>query len=339
MEIYLLDSTFSIIEGPIDSFTSVVWSERYYEAGTFTMHFPMELIGRFSDAVYVTDGEKCGRIEYLMTGEDGGVELGGHLLEILLADRCMMGKGKYSGTLTEAVEAAVSDNLRGLNIALGESVSLTDAAELSYEWDNLSQWVYSVLKPSGASYRITLDWDSMTPVFAVVKGSDRSSDSAEGVQPAIFSASFGNIVSISMERDSSDFRNVAYVEGSDGTVVTVDQSGGAEKREYYRKASDIAPQKFESTSAYEEALRLRGMEALAKYPEGFYVSAETDSEALPRYGIDYALGDICDVVDEELGLSYALRLTQADTVYENGSCMICPSFGEEISRIRRILVN
>lgn len=340
-EVFLLGSDFSLIFGPIDYFSSVVWSERYFEAGTFTLHFPREMIGDFAGAAYVTDGEKCGRIEYLVTDEDGGCELGGHLLEALLGDRIMFGKGSYSGTVTEAVTAAVKANLRELGVVIGRSVEISDSVTLPYEWDDLSEWVYSVLKPYGASYKITLDWEMMKPVFTIVKGADRSSDSLEDTpddtQPAIFSASFGNIVSISLEQDSAEYKNVAYIEGSDGTVATVDDSRGGERREIYKKASDISPSKFANTAAYEAALRTRGAETLAKYPRGLFVSAETDTDALPRYGTDYALGDICDVVDESFGLSYALRLTAVDTVYENGLCLICPSFGEEISRIKRIL--
>lgn len=336
-EIFLLDDSFSLIFGPLDYFSSIVWSERYFEAGTFTLHFPREMIRDFEGASYVTDGEKCGRIEYLVTDDDGGCEVGGHLLEALLGDRIMMGKGSYSGTVTEAVNAAVEENLRGLGVVVGGSVDISDNVTLPYEWDDLSAWLYFVLKPYGASYRITLDPETMTPVFAVVRGADRSSDAQTSSQPAIFSASFGNIVSISLEQDSAEYKNVAYIEGSDGTVATFDASGGGEKREIYKKASDISPSKFQSTTEYEAALRIRGAETLAKYPRGLFVSAETDTDALPRYGTDYALGDICDVVDESFGLSYALRLTAVDTVYENGLCLICPSFGEEISRIKRVL--
>ncbi len=336
-EIFLLDKDFSLIFGPIDSLTSVVWSERYFEIGSFTLHFPREMIAVFEKAVYVTDGERCGRIEYLVSDEDNSCELGGHLLEVLLSDRRMIGKASYSGTVTEAVVSAVEANLRGLDIIIGESAVISDTAVLPYEWDNLSDWVYSVLKPYGASYKITLDSERMKPIFRIVQGIDRSSESIEATQPAIFSASFGNIVSISLEQDSSDFKNVAYVEGSDGTVVTVDRSENGEKREIYKKATDIAPSKFADETEYQTALRIRGTETLAKYPRGLYVTAETDTDALPRYGKDYLIGDICDVVDEGFGLSYALRLTAVDTVYENGLCLICPSFGEEIRRVKRVM--
>lgn len=66
------------------------------------------------------------------------------------------------------------------------------------------------------------------------------------------------------------------------------------------------------------------------------ISVECDADALPRYGSDYALGDLCDVYDEELGLSFEMRITSVDTVWENGRKTVFPSFGDEIRSIRSL---
>ena len=107
----------------------------------------------------------------------------------------------------------------------------------------------------------------------------------------------------------------------------------------YKKASDIDPDDFSSTAAYTSALGVRAAEVLAKLGESVYVSAECDTEALPRYGTDYHLGDICDIVDDELCLSFGMRLTSVDTVIEGGVKMIYPSFGDEVRYIRQIMKN
>ena len=70
-----------------------------------------------------------------------------------------------------------------------------------------------------------------------------------------------------------------------------------------------------------------GYEILAGYPEKFEVSTEFDGSALPVYGKDYRLGDVCSVVDEELGVELPLRLTQVDWVSENGTTSVYPVFG------------
>lgn len=351
MDLYFLDEQFAPITGAMDVFSSIVWSERYFENGSFTLYFPKELLPAVYDAVYVRTGIengriKCGRIVYVLTDDEEGsgeCELGGYLLESLFDDRVIAGKGCYAGTLTDAVHAAVADNLRDCGVTIGDSEIIEDAVSLTYEWDTLSEWLYSVLRPFGASYRIELDPEKNVPVFRIVRGMDRSSGVGNTVSEnyntwqAVFSTSFGNIASIRFERDAAGLKNVVYVEGADGTVVTVDRSGDLPKREMYKQVSDVKPADFADIAAYTSALQMRGAEILANYPESVYVAAETDEGVSPQYGVDYALGDICDVADDALGLAFGMRLTAVDDVTENGTRTLYPSFGEEVRQVRKIL--
>lgn len=329
-ELYFLDENFRIMEGPVEDMTSVVWSERYFGTGTFTFHFPRELVKRISGAVYVRSGKNpvgevfCGRIEYLRTDNDGDCEMGGHFLECLLADR-VIPASVWSGTLTEALLAAVQANLRNSPVVIGDlQENLTDQVTLTARWESMADWMTATLRPCGASYRVTLD-ENDVPVLNVVRGRDLSSDHCS--QPVIFSASYGNIFSIETERDSASMKNAVYVEGQDGNVVFADHSGGGAVREMYQKAADIKPGDFDSEDAYRDALLRRGGEILAKHPAVLDVRAEIDGTALPVYGVDYRLGDVCDVVDEESGIRTALRLTRVDWVTENGSTAVYPVFG------------
>lgn len=351
MDLYFLDADFMPLTGPADGCSSIVWSERYFENGSFTLHFPKELLPSVYDAVYVRTGVengriKCGRITYVLTDDEeeaGGCEMGGKMLESLLDDRVLAGKGCSSGPLTQAVVSAVEANLRFCGVEIGESEWIDDAVSLTYEWDTLSEWLYAVLRPFGASYRIELDPERNVPVFRIVRGIDRSSGVGQNLSEnynlgqAVFSSSFGNIVSIRFERDTAEVKNVVYVEGSDGTVVEVDRSGGAPKREMYKAVTDVKPSDFAGTAAYTAALRQRGAEILANYTEIYHISAEADAGVSLVYGTDYALGDICDVADDALGLSFGMRLTAVDDVTEYGTRTLYPSFGEEVRQVRRLL--
>ena len=351
MDLYFLDKHFEPITGAMDVCSSVVWSERYFETGTFTLHFPKELLPELYSAVYVRTGMendtvKCGRITYILAddGEGSGeCEMGGRLLESLFDDRVLTGKGCYTGTLTEAVLAAVGDNLRDCGVLCGDSAVLTEAVSLTYEWDTLSEWLYSVLRPFGASYRIILDPERNLPVFRIVRGTDRSSGVGDTVSDhynpgqAVFSSSFGNISSIRFERDTSGIKNIVYVEGADGTLVTVDRRGNEPGREMYKTVSDVKPGDFSDQAAYIAALHQRGEEILANYTEAVCVAAETDTGVSPQYGVDYTLGDLCDVADDTLGLAFGMRLTAVDDVTENGMRTLYPFFGEEVRHIRKIM--
>lgn len=340
MELYFLRDDFSLLDGPIDEFTSAVWREKYFDVGSFTVHFPKKLMSLALDAAYVctyTDGNRsiCGRIEYVSADEDGDCLMSGSLLEVLLSDRIMNGSGAFSGTVDTAVKSAVNANIRNSILSVEGSNLIDETAVLPYSWNNLAEWVYSVLKPYGASYTVKIDPATGKPVFRLVRGEDKTLD-GNSAQKAVFSTSFGNIASIRLQKNTGEAKNVVYVKGKDDTVVTVDKSNGAEKREIYVTANDIAPSGFYTTSEYTSALSKRGEEILAKYPEGFWVNAECAVDSIPKYGKDFFIGDICDVSDEDLGLSFGMRLTAVDTVWENGVLTVFPIFGEEISYVKKL---
>ena len=345
-ELYFLDADFDLIAGPVEGFTSIVFSERYHETGTFSLRFPASLLPSIADAVYVrtaADPEtgEClaGRIETLSSvdAENGGCEMGGPLLECLLEDRLTEGAFTDSGEATAVVLRTVTANLRSspVEVDADGSAVIGESGTFGGEWENLGAWVRSVLRPYGASYAIRLreSGGALVPVFRVIRGQDRSAEGS--AQRAVFSGSYGNIFSVTVERDLSGVKNAVFVEGGDGVVEVVDHSAGAPaRRELYRRASDLKRADFDTEAAYRAALALRGEMALAHYPEGLCVSAECDPDALPVYGRDYALGDVCDVADERLGLSFGLRLTGVDTVWEGGGRLLCPFFGDEVLSVR-----
>lgn len=323
-ELYFLNEQFRMIGGPIEDMTCAVFSERYFEPGTFTIHFPREMAVRAADAVYVRTGPDasgqifCGRVEYLGADSEGDCEMGGHLLECLLSDRVLTG-GPWSGTVTEAVLAAVRDNLRGSPVRIGDGhAQIPENVTLTADWSSLAARTSEILRPYGASCRITLAGDNV-PELRIVRGEERKN--------VIFSASYGNIFSLESKRSSGDMKNTVYIEGGDGTVVTADLSGGGPVREMYKKAADLTPAKFPDGTAYREALLRRGYEILAGCTETFEVRAEIDGGALPVCGRDYRLGDVCEVADEELGISLPLRLTRIDWVSENAVTSVYPVFG------------
>lgn len=342
MELYLLDNNFNTVD-IIDEFTSMVWEEKFHSIGSFTLIFPRKYAARVRNAAYIRtsfDGDccKCGRIERLFIEDDAECKVTGHLLEVLLHDRILAKKGSASGSVTTCIIDTVTDILSDCGIGIASlQPQIQASASITYCYNNLAEWLYKTLKPYGASFRVTLDADSDEPLFSIILGKDRTESSDSGEQPAIFSSSFGNIVSLEYEENSAEIKNFLYVEGGDGTVVTVDRSANGKRREIYSLADDILPEDYETADAYTAALHTRGIETLSKCADGRRISVECDSDALPRYGSDYALGDLCDVCDEELGLSFEIRITSVDTVWENGRKTVFPSFGDEIRSIRSLL--
>ena len=346
MELYFLDADFSVLCGPCDSFTSAVFRERFFSVGSFEIHLPLFEWSLIRDAVYVRTGYEggeclCGRIGYssLSVGSTrtGECEVGGEMLECLLADRVLPGVGNVSGKLGESALGVISGNLRGSPIVIetaaetspedsdetsGEAsaeaaaVSALDGeAALSWDFDNAASWLYKVLSPVGASFRIRLT-GAKVPTLTLSLGADHSADT-------VLSTSYGNIASLELERSRSKMKNRAYVTGSDGTSVTLGAEEGSGARETAVKARDISPSEYETNDEYIAALTQRGREELAKLTESEKVSAES----APSLDIPLALGDICSVSDRESGINGAMRVIGIDTVAENGRVRHYPVLG------------
>ena len=297
----------------------------------------------------------CGRIGYssLSVGSTrtGECEVGGEMLECLLSDRVLPGVGNVSGKLGESALGVISGNLRGSPIVIetaaetspedsdktsaeasdesaesaedsGEAsaeaaaVSALDGeAALSWDFDNAASWLYKVLSPVGASFRIRLT-GAKVPTLTLSLGADHSDDT-------VLSTSYGNIASLELERSRSKMKNRAYVTGSDGTSVTLGAEEGSGARETAVKARDISPSEYETNDEYIAALTQRGREELAKLTESEKVSAES----APSLDIPLALGDICSVSDRESGINGAMRVIGIDTVAENGRVRHYPVLG------------
>lgn len=321
MELYFLDEDFSVICGPCDLFTSAVFRERFFSVGTFEIHMPVSEWSRIRDAVYVRTGYEggeclCGRIGYsaVSVGSDSSpcCELGGEMLECLLADRVLPGAGSVAGRLGESALGVIGQNLRGSPIGIGDDApSDADAvleSEVSLSWDceNAASWLYRILSPHGASFRIRLSGER-APLLTLTTGTNRSADTA-------LSTSYGNIASLELERRSSKMKNRAYVTGSDGVYVTVGAEEGGAARETVVKARDISPSEYETNDEYLAALAVRGREELSRLKESERVSAES----APFYDLPLSLGDICSVSDRECGINGAMRVVGIDTVAEEG---------------------
>ena len=332
MELYFLNMNYKVIAGPIDEFTSAVWKEKYYEVGNDTIHLPKKFSQVARSAEYIrtdfnSSGEcKCGRVDTvkISTGDDGECEVRGVLLEGLLSNCLVYRRGEVSGSVSECALGVLEDNMRSMPFEIDAENSdvISDECVLTWEWDLLSDWLYGVLRPYGASYEVKLHAGDEKPKFRIVKGEDKSLS-------AVFSTSYGNIISLEYAKETGKHYNFAFIEGGDGSISVVSKFS-VDRREVYKSAKEISPDKYDTDEDYRKALRQKGEEEIARYPVSITLAIEAAEGVPPYYGEDYALGDICGVSDGELGIKTVLRLTSVDTVCEGGRVTVYPYFGETL---------
>ena len=91
------------------------------------------------------------------------------------------------------------------------------------------------------------------------------------------------------------------------------------------------------TDFYKYTLRLRGLKKLEDYQKVDQVTGAVDLSAIPVYGKDYQLGDICDFVNHKLGLDYQDRVISVESVYEAGERSVTPYFGTAFLDVRNFI--
>lgn len=260
----------------------------------------------------------------ISTGDDGECEIRGVLLEGLLSNCVVYRRGEVSGSVSECALGVLGDNMREMPFVIDAENSdvISDGCVLTWEWDLLSDWLYGVLRPYGASYEVKLHAGDAKPKFRIVKGEDKSLS-------AVFSTSYGNIISLEYAKETGKHYNFAFIEGGDGSISVVTKYS-VDRREVYKSAKEISPDKYNTEEDYRKALRQKGEEEIARYPISITLAIEAAEGVPPYYGEDYALGDICGVSDGELGIKTVLRLTSVETVCEGGRITVYPYFGETL---------
>lgn len=334
--ILLLDRLFRPVTMPLDGYFSLVWSLTYQACGTFAALLPaLPVCAPLDTAVYLTDGERCGRIETVRLA-DKRAELRGRMLECLLYDRLLAEKYVYTGPLADACLHLVRTRCADLPVTVDpEGVVFPESGTYRGHWVTAGGWLHEVLSEAGGSYELRYVPGAEKCVFRLTCGTDRSGAGA------VFSEDFGNIASLEIERDRTKCADRLYVTGADGTTVSVVRAGvHAPYRDARIEANDIESADFEVFADYTDALRARALAYLSENG-GEIVRAEgcAQNGALPRYGTDYALGDLCTVCAPSMGYTGRVRLTRIDLVYENGVAQVYPYFGARRQTIRELLAD
>ena len=325
MEVYLLDNSFNTV-GIIDNCITLEAAKRFFSPGEFRMTLKGKAHLSSAYALYEPVSKSCFIIEGYEE-EGGKTTLSGRSLEALLEKRILDGRGRYSGNAEKAVRLAVEKSTSGerslSGMILGDVSGLEGEGYFESDYRNLSEFAYSTLRTFGAAYRVELSGN--TPVFIVVTGKDRSRNQTQNT-PAVFSESMGNVTDGRVKIDISEHKNTAYVLGADGRSVTVvTEASPFDRRELFVSGRDLYPEDFATEDEYFEALKSRGLETLSRY--GGAVTYSGCASGGLRFGVDYDLGDICEI-DTSSGMTLTERITEVKyTFHGRDTLTVTPLFG------------
>lgn len=164
--------------------------------------------------------------------------------------------------------------------------------------------------------------------LTISAGKDRTKNNKQGNVPVVFSQSLSNIARTDYEIDTSKYCNVAYVAGEgekenrkwyevytkEEVVRSAVDKKGWKRNELWIDARDIQSSDDKGNAITEEEYeQLINQRASEKFTENAkqesYTSTITEANKQYTYGKDFYKGDLVTVIDDELGISIDVQIT------------------------------
>lgn len=348
MDIYVLNPTFTRI-GIIDYCASVIWTNRYCDAGDFELYLPVtpEAIQLLKAGNWLVRDDKPENLMIITgiqitTDEEEGdyMTVTGGSAESILGKRIVWKQTNLNGTITAAAQQLLNENLIAPTIAarkiasviMGDCYKTTTTLKKQITGANLLDAMKELLSTYKLGFKFVFDSSKLK--FCIYNGVDRSANQKERPR-VVFSADFDNLLASEYNADVSEYKNVALVAGEGEGVArktyTVGSGTGLDRNEIYVDARDISSDTDGGTltaDQYNALLSAKGIEALAETVVKQSFSGTIEPDVNYKFGIDYNLGDIVQVTNE-YGISAPARITEIIESWDENGYSCIPTFDSE----------
>lgn len=348
MEVLVLDTNFESVT-IIDTFKSMIWTDRYDAYGDFEIQLPVsaELFNYLKPDYYLWSRES----DHTMIIEDLTIEtdteegnyliVTGRSLESILDRRIVWGQRTLTGNLQNGIKALLTESIispsvgarRISNFIFAESddpkiTSLT--MDNQYAGDDLYSIINTLCVENKIGFKVVLNENNQF-VFSLYAGADRSYNQIENPY-VVFSPNFDNIIESNYFTSKATYKNVTMVAGEGEwpfrTTLTIGTGSGLERREVFTDAGDLSRNTEEATLTYEEyeaKLRSRGYDTLADCPISLAFEGEVEATQIFKYGKDFFVGDTVQITNE-YGQEGTVYISELVISQSNDAISIIPTF-------------
>lgn len=355
MDLLILNSGFQKI-GVIDTYESLIWTDRYFEAGDFELLTSpnQQNLSILTQAVYAAIEES----EHLMTIEDIHIKtdpiqgnkliMKGRSFESILDRRIIWNPIYFEDEpiqysiftlLNEHVinPVDISRKINNLEFEFStDPIVLSIHISNQYWGDVLYNSIVNLCFSNNIGFKITLN-DAGKYVFKLYSGIDRSYDQVENPY-VVFSPNFENLKNSEYMLSSRLLKTVTLTAGEKGVgnaqlVMEVDSSEGflsdLYRKEMFLDAQDISKVDQSgnpiSDEEYFAHLHQRGLEELSKNIVIETFASEVDPTSNFIFGEDFFLGDILQV-SNEYGYEGKSRVIEVVRCQDGSGFKIYPIF-------------
>lgn len=250
-------------------------------------------------------------------------------MQYILERRIIWKQTILSGNFQNGIKKLLDENIinpsdasrkvEGLIFEASTDPAITGlTVDAQFTGDNLYDAIKKLCDSKNVGFRIKLSDDNKF-VFKLYAGADRSYDQFTNPY-VIFSPKFENVINTNYLESKKTLKTVTLVagegEGADRRTTTVACASGAgtglNRRELYTDARDVSSTVDNETltdTEYNAQLSQRGLENLAENIATKSFEGKVESTRMYRYGEDFFLGDMVQIVNE-YGIEGKARVTE-----------------------------
>ncbi|MDE7425116.1 MAG: BspA family leucine-rich repeat surface protein [Lachnospiraceae bacterium] len=344
MNLYVLNKKFEHIE-VIDTYTSIIWTNRYYSYGDFELYLPANknvLSVLKKDYYIVREGQEDNAMIIdtikITTDEELGnfLIITGKCLKSIVYRRIIWNQTNLNNTLETCIEQLLNENAicakdskRNFeNLAIKSMIQTDIAIEAQYCGENLGEVISSLCEQNGLGWDISLDLKEKRFYFSLYSGINRSYQQNKN-QWIIFSNGYENLLKTEYTYSKENYKNAALVagegEGTERKYTEIGTTKGMERFETFVDAGDVSSNSGEiSEGEYKAQLKQKGEETLSENKETENFEGEVVDYQF-SLGKDYFLGDIVEI-ENEYGMQAVSRITEVIESIDESGIYTIPTF-------------
>lgn len=329
----------------LDSYESLLWVDKFYEAGTFEIYTPFaQEILDFVKADYYIQSEFSDHtmiVEDISISSDiengSKIKIIGRDISSILDRRIIWKRTNIDGNLQDGIIKMLEDNVifpesrypkpsdlqTKRKISNFEANKSTDTriTELTldhqYTGESLLEVISGLCEENDIGFKVLLTEDYKF-IFELYAGTDRSYKQ-DSVPYVVFSPSFDNIINSNYLEQNSITKNVGLVAGEEireegeeegtRTTVVVGDASGISRKETYIDGGSIRQADL-SIAQYKNKLISYGKDALIEInKEKKSFDGQCETTQLYRYDRDFFMGDIIQM-SNEYGIESSSRVIE-----------------------------
>ncbi|TQR26970.1 hypothetical protein C7Y47_23920 [Lysinibacillus sphaericus] len=355
VDLYVFDLNFNTL-GEISEYKRLILQRNYYKFSMLTLIVPgtpemIELL-KMDNIITTQSNPNYGYIiqHFDYIDENGSeIEVVAYSLNFMTSWRVIERQQRYAGNVEDIIKSFISSNaintvsnrvIPNLRLASNTGIKIVD--DSTKTGGPVSEHCFALCQKHEMSFDVFMNHKDKKYDVYTWQGEDHSI--TQSVLPhVIFSKEFDNVIKQNYVNSNIETKTTAIVagegEGVDRKTITVnDNLSGFNRRELYVDARDLQSSYLDDDNnnvtltpeQYQETLQSRGIEKLAEYQEIETYESEIDMFAQFEYGVDYKLGDVVSIRNDELQKVMHARVVCAELTVDRNGQELRVEFGSNI---------